>query len=48
MLPEITKEWIQKAEEDYGFASSGIEHTEYFGQIFFISSRPPKSILKHS
>ena len=33
MLPEIAREWIGKAEEDYGFACAGIEYTDYFAQI---------------
>lgn len=35
MLPEIVREWIEKAEEDYGFACAGIEYTDYFAQICF-------------
>ena len=27
MLPEIAKEWVDKAEEDYGFACAGMEYT---------------------
>ena len=29
MLPEIAKEWIEKAEEDYGFACASIECADY-------------------
>jgi len=46
MLPEITKEWIQKADEDYGFASSGLESTEYFGQICFHFQQAAEKYLK--
>jgi len=35
MLPEIVKEWIEKAEEDYGFACAGLECTNYFAQVCF-------------
>ena len=31
--PEIAREWLEKAEEDYGFACAGIEDTDYFAQI---------------
>jgi HEPN domain-containing protein len=34
-LPEIAKEWLEKAEEDYGFACANIEDTNYFAQICF-------------
>ena len=48
MLPEIAKEWIDKAEEDYGFACAGIECTDYFLQIcFHFQQAGRKSILKH-
>jgi HEPN domain-containing protein len=46
MLPEIAKEWIQKADEDYGFASSSIECTEYFGQICFHFQQAAEKYLK--
>ena len=46
MLPEITKEWIQKADEDYGFASSSLECTEYFGQICFHFQQAAEKYLK--
>ncbi len=35
MLAKIVKEWLEKAEEDFGFASVGLEHTDFFTQICF-------------
>lgn len=35
MKAEIVKEWIEKAEEDFGFASLNIEHGNYFAQTCF-------------
>lgn len=35
MPPEIAKEWIEKAEEDYGFACANLDGTDYFAQICF-------------
>ena len=46
MPPEITKEWIQKADEDYGFASSSMESTEYFGPICFHYQQAAEKYLK--
>lgn len=46
MLPKIAKEWIQKADEDYGFASLGIEYTDYFGQICFHFQQAAEKYLK--
>jgi len=46
MLPEIAKEWIQKADEDYGFASVSIECTDYFGQICFHFQQAAEKYLK--
>jgi HEPN domain-containing protein len=46
MLPEIVKEWIDKAEEDYGFACAGIECTEYFAQICFHFQQAAEKYLK--
>jgi hypothetical protein len=42
MLPEIAKEWLAKAEEDYGFACAGMECTEYFAQTGTRRSRPKR------
>ena len=46
MLPEIVREWIEKAEEDYGFACAGIEHTDYFAQICFHFQQAAEKYLK--
>jgi hypothetical protein len=45
MLPEIAKEWIAKAEEDYGFACAGMECTEYFAQICFHFQQAAGAVL---
>ena len=46
MLPEITREWLQKADEHYGFASSSMEFTDYFGQICFHFQQAAEKYLK--
>ena len=46
MLPEIAKEWIEKAEEDYGFACEGIERTDYFAQVCFHFQQAAEKYLK--
>ncbi len=46
MLPEIAREWIDKAEEDYGFASVGMEYSEYFAQICFHFQQAAEKYLK--
>ena len=46
MLPEIAKEWIEKADEDFGFAGVGIECTDYFGQICFHFQQAAEKYLK--
>lgn len=46
MLPEIAKEWIEKAEQDYGFACAGIEHTDYFAQVCFHFQQAAEKYLK--
>jgi HEPN domain-containing protein len=46
MLPEITKEWIAKAEEDYGFACTSIEYTDYFAQTCFHFQQAAEKYLK--
>ena len=45
-LPEIAKEWIEKAEEDYGFACVSIEHTDYFAQVCFHFQQAAEKYLK--
>jgi HEPN domain-containing protein len=46
MLPEITREWIGKAEEDYGFACTSIEYTDYFAQTCFHFQQAAEKYLK--
>ena len=46
MQLEIVKEWIEKAEEDYGFASTSIEYTDYFAQICFHFQQAAEKYLK--
>jgi len=46
MLPEIAKEWTEKAEEDYGFACASIESTNYFAQVCFHFQQAAEKYLK--
>ena len=46
MPPEVAKEWIEKAEEDYKFACAGIEHTDYFAQACFHLQQAAEKYLK--
>jgi len=46
MLPEIVREWIEKAEEDYGFASASIESMSYFAQVCFHFQQAAEKYLK--
>ncbi len=46
MQSEIIKEWMEKAEEDFGFASISIEHTDYFAQICFHFQQAAEKYLK--
>jgi HEPN domain-containing protein len=43
---EIVKEWLEKAEEDYGFACAGLEYTDYFAQICFHFQQAAEKYLK--
>lgn len=43
---DIAREWIEKADEDFGFALSGIEHTDYFAQICFHFQQAAEKYLK--
>jgi len=45
-LPEIVKEWLEKAEEDYGFACTSIEGANYFAQICFHFQQAAEKYLK--
>jgi len=44
--PEIAKEWLAKAEDDYGFACAGLEDTDYFAQICFHFQQAAEKYLK--
>jgi len=44
--PEIAKEWLEKAEEDYGFACAGLEETNYFAQVCFHFQQAAEKYLK--
>ncbi|MFQ6035058.1 MAG: HEPN domain-containing protein [Sedimentisphaerales bacterium] len=46
MPPEIAKEWIEKAEEDYGFACASIESMDYFAQVCFHFQQAAEKYLK--
>jgi HEPN domain-containing protein len=46
MQPEIIKEWIEKAEEEFGFASTSIEQTDYFAQVCFHFQQAAEKYLK--
>lgn len=43
---EIVKEWIEKAEEDFNFASSSLEMGNYFAQICFHFHQAAEKYLK--
>jgi HEPN domain-containing protein len=45
-LPEIAREWLEKAEEDYGFACASIESTDYFAQVCFHFQQAAEKYLK--
>jgi HEPN domain-containing protein len=44
--PEIVREWLEKAQEDYGFACAGLEDTDYFAQICFHFQQAAEKYLK--
>jgi HEPN domain-containing protein len=44
--PEIVREWLEKAEEDYGFACASIEDTNYFAQVCFHFQQAAEKYLK--
>ena len=46
MPPEIAKEWVEKAEEDYGFACAALECTDYFAQVCFHFHQAAEKYLK--
>lgn len=43
---DIAKEWIGKANEDFGFAVSGIEYTDFFSPICFHFQQAAEKYLK--
>lgn len=43
---EIVKEWLKKADEDFGFASTSIENTDFFAQICFHFQQAAEKYLK--
>ena len=45
-LPEIVKEWLEKAEEDFGFACASLDDTNYFAQVCFHFQQAAEKYLK--
>ncbi|MEJ2702899.1 MAG: HEPN domain-containing protein [Sedimentisphaerales bacterium] len=45
-LPEVAKEWIEKADEDYGFACASLECMDYFAQVCFHFQQAAEKYLK--
>lgn len=43
---DLAKEWIEKADEDFGFASIGIIHSDYYAQICFHFQQAAEKYLK--
>ena len=46
MQVEVIKEWIEKAEEDFGFACISVEQTDYFPQVCFHFQQAAEKYLK--
>lgn len=46
MQIEVVKEWIEKAEEDFGFACISLEQTDYFAQVCFHFQQAVEKYLK--
>jgi HEPN domain-containing protein len=46
MQDEVVKEWIEKAEEDFGFASLGLREMEYLAQVCFHFQQSAEKYLK--
>lgn len=45
--PKIVKEWLDKADEDFGFASSYLDkEDQFFGQICFHFHQAAEKYLK--
>ena len=43
---EVVREWIERAEEDFGFATSSLELEKYFAQICFHFQQAAEKYLK--
>ncbi|MDI6734793.1 MAG: HEPN domain-containing protein [bacterium] len=43
---QVVKEWIERADEDFGFASSSLEVGKYFAQICFHFQQASEKYLK--
>lgn len=46
MKNEVAREWLEKADEDFGFASTSIEGTDFFAQICFHFQQAAEKYLK--
>jgi len=44
--PEVVQEWVNKAEEDFGFAVSVIKESPYYAQICFHFHQAAEKYLK--
>jgi HEPN domain-containing protein len=44
--PQLVQEWLDKAEEDFGFAASVIKESPYYAQICFHFHQAPEKYLK--
>ena len=44
--PELVKEWLEKAEEDFQFAASVLEDTIFYAQICFHFHQAAEKLLK--
>jgi len=44
--PQLVREWLNKAEEDFGFAASVIKESPYFAQICFHFHQAAEKYLK--
>lgn len=42
----LIEEWLQKADEDYGFATSSLEYAPYYAQICFHYQQAAEKYLK--
>lgn len=46
MQNEVVREWLEKADEDYGFGSISIEHSDFYSQICFHFQQAAEKYLK--